>query len=52
MTDMILSASKARANLYRLINQAAESHQPIHISSKRHDCVLLSAENWRAIQPV
>jgi prevent-host-death family protein len=46
----ILSASQARANLFRLIDQAAESHQPIHISGKRHDCVLLSAEDWGAIQ--
>jgi len=45
-----LSASEARANLYRLIDQAAESHQPIHISGKRHNSVLLSAEDWSAIQ--
>ena len=45
-----LSASEARANLYRLIDQAAESHQPILISGKRHNSVLLSAEDWDAIQ--
>ena len=46
----ILSASEARANLYRLMDQAAESHQPITIAGKRHDAVLLSAEDWQAIQ--
>lgn len=46
----ILYASKARANLYRLMDQAAESHQPITIAGKRHDAVLLSAEDWQAIQ--
>lgn len=45
-----LSASEARANLYRLIDQAAESHQPVHITGKRADAVLVSAEDWRAIQ--
>lgn len=46
----VLSASEARANLYRLLDEAAESHQPILISGKRHDAVLVSAEDWSAIQ--
>lgn len=45
-----LTASEARANLYRLIDQAAESHQPIHIAGKRTSAVLLSGEDWDAIQ--
>ena len=45
-----LSASEARANLYRLMDQAAESHQPITISGKRSDAVLVAAEDWQAIQ--
>lgn len=45
-----LTASEARANLYRLIDQAAESHQPIHITGKRTSAVLLSTEDWEAIQ--
>jgi antitoxin YefM len=45
-----LTASEARANLYRLMDEAAESHQPITISGKRNDAVLISAEDWRAIQ--
>lgn len=45
-----LTASEARANLYRLMDQTAESHQPIIIAGKRHDSVLLSAEDWQAIQ--
>lgn len=45
-----LTASEARANLYRLIDLAAESHQPIHIAGKRTSAVLLSAEDWDAIQ--
>jgi antitoxin YefM len=45
-----LTASEARANFYRLMDQAAESHQPITISGKRHDVVLLAADDWQAIQ--
>ncbi|WP_374339903.1 type II toxin-antitoxin system Phd/YefM family antitoxin [Methyloversatilis sp.] len=45
-----LTASEARAKLYRLIDQAAESHQPIHIAGKRANAVLLAAEDWQAIQ--
>lgn len=45
-----LTASEARANLYRLMDQTAASHQPIHIAGKRTNAVLLSAEDWAAIQ--
>ena len=45
-----ITASEARADLYRLIDQASESHQPILISGKRSSAVLVSAEDWQAIQ--
>lgn len=45
-----LTTSEARANLYRLIDQTAESHEPIMISGKRSSAVLISAEDWGAIQ--
>ncbi len=45
-----LTASQARAKLYRLIDEARESHEPIIISGKRNSAVLLSAEDWSAIQ--
>ncbi|MEZ5435147.1 MAG: type II toxin-antitoxin system Phd/YefM family antitoxin [Pseudomonadales bacterium] len=45
-----LTASEARSNLYRLMDQAAETHQPIIISGKRTNAVLVSAEDWEAIQ--
>ena len=45
-----LTASEARANLYRLIDQTAESHQPIRIAGKRASAVLVSEADWDAIQ--
>ena len=44
----VLTASAARANLYRLIDQATESHQPIVIAGKKSSAVLVSAEDWAA----
>lgn len=46
----VMTASEARANLYRLIDQAAESHEPILIAGKRASAVLISGEDWQAIQ--
>ena len=45
-----LTASKARSNLYRLIDEAARNHRPIHITGKRHNAVLLSESDWESIQ--
>ena len=46
----VLTASEARANLYRLIDQAAESHEPISISGKRANAVLVAESDWNAMQ--
>jgi len=45
-----ITASEARANLYRLIDEAADSHQPLLISGERNKAVLVSEEDWTAIQ--
>jgi antitoxin YefM len=44
------SASEARSNLYRLIDEAAASHEPVRITGKRSNAVLISEEDWNAIQ--
>jgi antitoxin YefM len=45
-----LTASQARSNLYRIIDQAATNHEPIVITGKRNSVVLVSAEDWLSIQ--
>jgi prevent-host-death family protein len=45
-----VTATEARAKLYRLIDQAASSHEPIVITGKRANAVLISEDDWRAIQ--
>lgn len=46
----ILSATEARTKLYRLIDQASVSHEPILITGKRGNAVLISEDDWRSIQ--
>ena len=45
-----ITATEVRSKLFRLIDEAAESHQPVLISGKRNSAVLVSHEDWAAIQ--
>ncbi|NTV33084.1 MAG: type II toxin-antitoxin system Phd/YefM family antitoxin [Deltaproteobacteria bacterium] len=45
-----LTATEARKRLYTLVDDVAESHDPIQIVGKRNSAVLLSEEDWRAVQ--
>jgi len=45
-----LTATEARAKLYRLIDETASSHEPIIITGKRGRAVLISEDDWRSIQ--
>ena len=45
-----ITATEARKRLYSLVNEVAESHEPIRISGKRNSAILISEEDWRAIQ--
>ena len=45
-----LTATEARSKLYRLIDEAASSHEPIIIKGKRASAVLISEDDWCAIQ--
>lgn len=45
-----ITASKARANLYRLVEQTVQSSEPVQITSKAGSVVLVSAQDWNAIQ--
>ncbi|MEL6553764.1 MAG: type II toxin-antitoxin system Phd/YefM family antitoxin [Cyanobacteria bacterium J06621_11] len=45
-----LSVREARDNLYKLIDEVAEHHQPVAIAGKRNGAVLVSKEDWDAIQ--
>lgn len=45
-----LTVSSARAKLYKLLDQAAATHEPIQITGKRSNAILISEDDWRSIQ--
>ena len=48
MTSM--TATEARKQLYSLLDDVADSHEPVQIAGKRHSAVLVGEDDWRAIQ--
>ena len=44
-----VNVTEARANLYKLIDDASSSHEPVVITGKRGNAVLLSEDDWNAI---
>ena len=44
------NATKARQNLFRLIDQVNDSHEPVLITGKNGSAVLVSESDWKAIQ--
>ena len=44
------TATHARAMLYKLLEQTATSHHPVQITGKKANAILVSEEDWRAIQ--
>ena len=45
-----MTTTQARSNLYRLIEQVNDSHDPVFITGKQHNAVLVAMEDWAAIQ--
>jgi prevent-host-death family protein len=45
-----ITVTEARKRLYALLDDVADSHEPIQIAGKRHSAVLVSEADWRAIQ--
>ena len=46
----VITASTAEQELEKLLVEAAASHEPIQITGSASNGVLLSEEDWRAIQ--
>ncbi len=45
-----ISVTKARASLYKLLDEASKTHEPIYITGKRANAVLISEDDWRSIE--
>lgn len=46
----VVTATDARKQLFRLVDAVAASHEPVVIVGKRSRSVLLSEDDWRAVQ--
>ena len=46
----VMSATQARSNIFHLIDETASSHEPVIITGKRNNVVMVSQEDWNAIQ--
>jgi antitoxin YefM len=44
-----LNVTEARANLYKLIDETSANHEPVVITGKRRNAVLLAEDDWNAI---
>ncbi|GBF35133.1 RelB/StbD replicon stabilization protein [Desulfocucumis palustris] len=47
---MLINASAARQNFFRLIEAAVKNHEPVMVTSKQGNVVIISEEDYRAIQ--
>ena len=45
-----VTATAARSMIYKLIDDASHTHEPIQITGKRSSAILISEDDWRAIQ--
>ncbi len=45
-----ISITEARKNIYKLVDQSAQTHEPIQITGRGSNAVLVSEEDWRSIQ--
>ncbi|MDA0907698.1 MAG: type II toxin-antitoxin system Phd/YefM family antitoxin [Bacteroidetes bacterium] len=45
-----LSATQARKDIYRIIDETCETNEPVLITTKRSDAVLVGKSDWDAMQ--
>lgn len=46
----VMSVSQVRADIYNVMDETAQTHQPVLITGKRNNVVMLSEEDWNAIE--
>jgi antitoxin YefM len=45
-----ITATEARKQLYKLVDDVSGTHEPIQITGKRGNAVLVGEDDWRAVQ--
>ena len=46
----VMSVSQVRADIYKVMDETAQTHEPVLITGKRNNVVMLSQEDWNAIE--
>ena len=46
----VMSVSQVRADIYNVMDETAKTHEPVLITGKRNNVVMLSQEDWNAIE--
>jgi prevent-host-death family protein len=45
-----VTATEARKQLYKLVDDVSDTHEPVQITGKRGNAVLVGEDDWRAVQ--
>jgi antitoxin YefM len=45
-----ITATEARKQLYKLVDDVSDTHEPVQITGKRGNAVLVGEDDWRAVQ--
>lgn len=45
-----INVTNARRELYKLIQEINESHEPVHITGKKGSVVMVAEDDWKAIE--
>jgi prevent-host-death family protein len=45
-----LRVSEARTNLYKLVDEASQSHAPVKITGKHGNAIIISEDDWKAVE--
>ena len=46
----VMSVSQVRANIYNIMDETAQTREPVLITGKRNNVVMVSQEDWNAIE--
>ena len=46
----VINATTARANFYKIVDEAIDSHEPICVTAKKGNVIIISEDDWRSMQ--
>ncbi|MFA6075039.1 MAG: type II toxin-antitoxin system Phd/YefM family antitoxin [Negativicutes bacterium] len=46
----VINATAARANFYKIVDEAIDNHEPICVTAKKGNVIIISEDDWRSMQ--